>query len=279
MTVRALVLAGYGLNCDVETNHALLLAGAEAEVVHVNDLTGYKGHKPVKTLDQYDILAFVGGFSWGDDHGGGVVLAARLANHLGDQVREFVDQGGLAIGICNGFQVLVNLGLLPGLKGQTERSVALIANNCGNFQDRWVEMLAEPKSPCVFTRGLSRFDLPIRHGEGKFVATDETLARLEENGLVALRYGDGRGDRANGEFPQNPNGSKNDIAGICDQTGRIFGLMPHPEGFYRQSQHPLWTRLREEKTRKGEPFDSMAPAAGLKFFQNAVEAVKQEKAK
>jgi len=198
--VRALVLSGFGLNCDNETAHALNLAGAAASIVHISDLTGTAKRSPTETLDDYQILVFDGGFAWGDDHGAGVLLATRLGNHLNSQLRSFLDRGGLVLGICNGFQALVNLGLLPMLRGW-ERQVALIANDCGNFQDRWVELLAQENSPCLFTKGLGRVDMPVRHGEGKFVCDDETLQKLEDLGMVAVRYGDGKGKPAQGRRP------------------------------------------------------------------------------
>jgi phosphoribosylformylglycinamidine synthase len=276
MTVRALVLAGYGINCDIETAHALSLAGAEADRVHISQLTGTPSAPPTTRLDDYQIRVFDGGFSWGDDHGAGVLLATRLANHLGDQLREFLGRGGLVLGICNGFQALVNLGLLPMLDGQWRRDVALANNDCGNFQDRWVELAVERNSPCLFTRGLKHLPLPVRHGEGKLVAEPALLERLEALNLVALRYATPAGKPAGGRFPQNPNGSLNDIAGICDPTGRVFGLMPHPEGFYRLSQHPDWTLTREKARRQGRELDALAVGAGQAVFQNAVAAARGE---
>ena len=276
MTVRALVLAGYGLNCDFETAHALELAGAEARRVHISDLTGTAQARPTQNLEGFHILVFDGGFSWGDDHGAGVLLATRLGHHLGEQLRAFLGRGGLVIGICNGFQALVNLGLLPMLGGSRERSVALMANDCGNFQDRWVDLAVESGSRCLFTRGLTRLSLPVRHGEGKLVAEAPLLKRLESLSLVALRYATPAGKPAGGRFPANPNGSLNDIAGICDPSGRVFGLMPHPEGYYRQSQHPDWTLIREKARRQGRELDALAPGLGQMIFQNAVAAARGE---
>ena len=273
MSVNALVLAGFGLNCDFETAHVLKLAGAKAKRVHISDLTGTTKRKPKETLDKYQILVFGGGFAWADDHGAGVILATRLGNHIKAQLQDFLDKGGLVLGICNGFQALVNLGLLPMLGGKWERSVALAANDCGNFQDRWVDMVVEPDSPCLFTRGLIRLPLPVRHGEGKLVAEAKTLKQIEKKGMVALRYADCRGRPAGGKWPFNPNGSLNDIAGICDPTGRVFGLMPHPEGFYRVSQHPTWTQSRETARREGRELNPQSPGLGLAIFQNAVAAL------
>ncbi len=268
--VRAAVLCGYGLNCDWETAHALALAGAKPERVHISDLTGAPGYEPTTTLEGFDILVLVGGFSWGDDHGAGVLLAGRLRHHLRGQLEAFLKRGGLVIGICNGFQALVNLGLLPMLEGRWQRRVALMANDCGNFQDRWVRLVVEEGSRCVFTRGLSRLELPIRHGEGKFYTDPDTLARIESEGLVVLRYADENWEPAGGRWPANPNGSLNDIAGICDPTGRVLGLMPHPEAFWRASNHPHWTAHAAAAAAEGRPYDPYGPGPGLEIFRNAV---------
>ncbi len=270
MKPRALVLAGHGLNCDWETAHALNLAGAAAERVHISDLCGAPGLAPGRDLADYQILVFDGGFSWGDDHGAGLLLANHLRNHLGGRLKSFLERGGLVLGICNGFQALVNLGLLP-MIGGWQRQVALAANDCGNFSDRWVELMAEPHSPCLFTAGLEGLELPVRHGEGKLVCDQATLQALEEGKMVALRYAQA-GRPAGGRFPANPNGSLNDIAGICDPSGRVFGLMPHPEGFYRVSQHPDWTLWREKERRRGRELPALEAGKGLAIFSNAVAA-------
>ncbi|MFW6240435.1 MAG: phosphoribosylformylglycinamidine synthase subunit PurQ [Thermodesulfobacteriota bacterium] len=236
--VPALVPTGFGLNCDYETAYALELAGAAAKRVHINDLIS-----GAVSLSDFRILVFGGGFSWGDDHGAGVIQAVRMRTHLGDALLEFVAGGNLVLGICNGFQTLVNLGLLPGLDGDySARTVALTGNDCGNFRDQWVHLTANPDSPCVFTRGMDRMELPVRHGEGKFFAEKAALDRLEARGQVVLRYATPEGEAAQGRFPDNPNGAFRDIAGICDPTGRVFGLMPHPEAYHHWSQHPDWTR-------------------------------------
>lgn len=259
---RALVLTGYGLNCDYETQHVYQLAGAQADRVHINELIAGRVR-----LDEYQILALIGGFAWADDHGAGVILATKLRHHLGDAILEFVRAGRLVIGICNGFQALVNLGLLPGFKpGTFRREVALTYNDCGNFRDQWVHLRVE-ETPCVFTRGLTRIDLPVRHGEGKLVAAPEVLARLEENGQAVMRYALPDGSAARGAFPWNPNGSLLDIAGICDPTGRIFGLMPHPEAYNHFTNHPDWTR-RKWAAPGGEP--PSEDGEGVAIFRNAV---------
>jgi phosphoribosylformylglycinamidine synthase len=258
--VRALVLTGYGLNCDYETEHVFRLAGADARRVHLNDLIEGR----VRLAD-FQVLGLIGGFAWADDHGAGVILATKLRHHLGDAILEFVRAGNLVIGICNGFQALVNLGLLPGFaSGAFRREIALTYNDCGNFRDQWVHARVE-ETPCVFTRGLTRLDLPVRHAEGKLVASPETLARLEENRQVVMRYALPDGSPARGAFPWNPNGSLRDIAGICDPTGRVFGLMPHPEAYNHYTNHPDWTR---RVWAAGAP--EREEGEGVALFRNAV---------
>jgi phosphoribosylformylglycinamidine synthase len=264
LSPKALILYGYGLNCDYETAYALSQAGAAAARVHTTDLL-----ENPQILWDYHLLAIPGGFSWGDDHGAGVILALRLKLALGSILTEFIDSGRLVLGICNGFQVLVNLGLLPGLPGRLDaRLAALIPNDCGNFRDAWVHLKALP-SRCVFTQELDLLELPIRHGEGKFYAEGPVLAELADRGQVALKYVTPAGKAALGRFPYNPNGSLLDIAGICDATGRVLGLMPHPEAYVSTFQHPTWTRDKESWRRRGEPYPDQA-GAGLALFRNAV---------
>ncbi|QTA79444.1 CobB/CobQ-like glutamine amidotransferase domain-containing protein [Desulfonema limicola] len=266
--VNVLVLTGYGLNCDTETAYGFELAGAKTERIHINSLIDGS-----VSLDNFQILVFGGGFSWGDDHGAGVIQAVRLKNNIGDQLLSFVDKGNLVLGICNGFQTLVNLGLLPGFNGDyTTRSVALTFNDCGNFRDDWVYLKTDPESPCVFTRGLDQLELPIRHGEGKFYAEKPVIDRLIQNNQIPLRYALPDSSPAKGQFPWNPNGSIYDIAGICDTTGRIFGLMPHPEAFNHPANHPDWSRNKEAAKRKGEQINTgLTP--GIMMLKNAVDFI------
>lgn len=272
--VKALVLTGYGLNCDYETDYSLKLAGAESHRVHINELIKGEKHGPMVTLDHYHIMVFGGGFSWADDHGAGVLLASKLEFNIGEQIERFIRDGKLIIGICNGFQGLVNMGLLPGFENNyQERRVALISNDSGNFLNAWVSLKINPESPCVFTRGLSRIDLPVRHGEGKFYAPDEDIDRLFKHNQVVIQYANKKGDSADGQWPMNPNGSLKDIAGICDPTGRIFGLMPHPEAFNHYTNHPDWTRRKESQSRKGNEIER-EEGDGIQIFKNAVEYIK-----
>jgi phosphoribosylformylglycinamidine synthase subunit PurQ / glutaminase len=268
-TVKALVLTGYGLNCDNETAYSLELAGAQAHRAHINTLID----GDVK-LDDFQLLVFGGGFAWADDHGAGVIQAVRFKHNIGESLLDFIKQGNLVIGICNGFQTLVNLGLLPGFDNDYQtRSVALTYNDCGNFRDDWVHLKVNAKSPCVFTKDLDFFDLPVRHGEGKLCATDDIIKRLITNNQVVMHYTLANGDAANLAFPENPNGSIHDIAGICDPTGRVFGLMPHPEAFNHYTNHPAWTFKKSAAKRQGKDLmNEITP--GIRLFKNAVDYIR-----
>jgi phosphoribosylformylglycinamidine synthase len=245
---------GYGINTDLEMAYALELAGALAERVHLNDLIVGEAE-----LSNYEIFVIPGGFSFADDLGAGKVLAERLRVHLMDDLLHFIEEGKLVLGVCNGFQALIKLGLLPALERYGVQEATLTFNDSGHFEDRWVYLEHECDSVCVFTRGLERIYLPVRHAEGKFVPKDEgVLKRLNANGQVVLRYVDPEGRPAG--YPWNPNGSVDNIAGICDPTGRVFGLMPHPEAYLYRYHHPRWTR--EEVPQEGQ---------GLQIFRNAVE--------
>lgn len=253
MQPTALIIRTAGTNCDRELAHAFDLAGAATRTVHLNELIANP-----EALDSADLVGFPGGFSYGDDIAAGRIFANRLRQRLVEPLRAAVGRGVPMIGVCNGFQVLVKTGLLPFPEaGAAGRQDATLADNaCGRFIDRWVSVATEPESVCVWTRGLGEFQLPIAHGEGRFVpASDDVLRRLGEGRQIALRYA---GD--------NPNGSVGDIAGVCDPTGLVLGLMPHPERFTHPTNHPAWTR-------QGEGFLRSTPA-GLRFFQNAVEHVR-----
>ncbi|MFC1534909.1 phosphoribosylformylglycinamidine synthase subunit PurQ [Thermodesulfobacteriota bacterium] len=272
--VRALVLTGYGLNCDYETDYSLKTAGAESHRIHINELVIGKSKSSETMLSHYHILVLGGGFCWADDHGAGVILASKLKFNIGEQIYQFIEDGKLVIGICNGFQSLVNLGLLPGFESDyRERRIALIGNNSGNFIDRWVNLKINPESPCIFTKGVSHMELPVRHAEGNFFTSDSGIDLLFKNNQVVMQYTDEKGDIANRNWPDNPNGSLKDIAGICDPTGRIFGLMPHPEAFHDFTNHPEWTRKKELLKRKGKELESRE-GDGIIIFRNAVEYVR-----
>jgi phosphoribosylformylglycinamidine synthase len=266
--VRVLVLAGNGINCEMETAHACRLAGADhVDIVYIWDLASGKVN-----LDGYNLLCLPGGFLDGDDLGSARASTIRIHNtpiggaRLFDQFQQFVESGGLAIGICNGFQLMVKLGLLPAIDNAIgSQQVTLTWNDSGRFEDRWVHLAIDPESPCVFTRGMTTIALPVRHGEGKFVAPDnETREKLLSEHQVPLFYIDPKNGEATTTYPQNPNGSPNGIAGLTNSTGRLFGLMPHPEAFLHRTNHPNWTRLALPE--QGD---------GLAFFVNAVNFIHQ----
>jgi phosphoribosylformylglycinamidine synthase len=249
-TVKTLIVRAPGTNCDWETAFAFEQAGSAVELVHINQLISRE-----KKLSDYRIMVVPGGFTYGDDISGGKILANEIRLNLGDEMRKFVADGKLILGICNGLQVLVKAGILYGLKGESRHPLTLFSNDSGRFECRWVYLRANADSPCVFTRGIEKMYLPIAHGEGKLVT---------ESGLTnaAVYYTD-EGGNLDASYPSNPNGSTDNIAGICDSTGRVFALMPHPERFIRWTQHPRWTRDAPRET-----------GDGFRIFENAVEWAK-----
>lgn len=266
MKPQMLAVSGYGINCEEETAFAFEKAGAESKIIHVNDLI----EKP-QLLQKADILAFPGGFSYGDDTGSGNALANKIRNNLWNELLEFLDRGKLVIGICNGFQVIVNLGLLPGIeKKYGQRTVALGHNDSARYEDRWIELKGFSKK-CVFTKGIDSLRLPVAHGEGKFMASKTILEKLNANDQIVFRYTK-NGILANQQFPFNPNGALEDIAGICDSTGRVFGLMPHPERNIAFTQQDNWTFLKEKLKREGKTIPTESD--GMKIFRNAVDFFK-----
>ena len=262
--VRAILIVGYGLNCEAETRYALSLAGADVDLVHLGDLIAGR-----KSLDSYRLLVLIGGFAFGDHLSAGKVLANRLKFRLRDQLKAFIEREKLIIGICNGFQTITKVGLLPGFDGDYgTQHVTLTTNDSGVFRNAWIRLRAEERSRCVFTRGIDFLEVPIRHGEGKFCVRDRSvLDRLISEEQVAFRYADPETGEPTMAYPHNPNGSVHAIAGICDPTGRIFGMMPHPEAFTSPYNHPHWLRQKMEGKLSEE-------GAGLKIFRNAVEYLK-----
>ncbi len=252
---KALVLRAAGTNCDRETQFALEQAGFEADRIHVNRIL-----EAPELLDAYHFLVLPGGFSYGDDVAAGKILANQMLHRLAEPLNKFVEDGKLVLGICNGFQILIKSGLLPWGKvdpQEAHRDATLGWNDCGMFLDRWVHLSCD-SGKCVFLPKNKIISLPIAHGEGKFVPrNDDILNRLREGDQVALRYVD-----AAGQATDNPNGSVDDIAGICDPTGRVMGLMPHPERFVQETHHPQWTRKE------------ISCLDGRLFFQNAFEYLK-----
>jgi phosphoribosylformylglycinamidine synthase subunit PurQ / glutaminase len=251
-TPAVLVLRAPGANCDAETQFAFERAGGRADRAHVNRL-----RENPALLREYDVLAIPGGFTYGDDVAAGKILAAELTSFLGDTLREFRDREKLIIGICNGFQVLLKAGLL--IPPDEDGPLATLAHNAnGHFEDRWVHLRATP-GQCVWLKDCDRLELPVAHGEGNFVCRKGWILQgLDQAGQVVLRYADCAGQP--GGFPHNPNGSQGNVAGLCDTTGRVLGLMPHPERHVLPTQHPRWTR------------DGLkAEGDGLQLFRNAVE--------
>jgi phosphoribosylformylglycinamidine (FGAM) synthase-like amidotransferase family enzyme len=258
---RALVLTGNGTNCEREMAEACRLGGFAPVIAHLADLLD-----GTVRLDEFHLLNLPGGFLDGDDLGSARAQSIRLRHaavaggngRLADQFARFVERGRLVLGVCNGFQLMVKMGLLPGLDRREGQTATLTHNDSGRFEDRWVRVAADPGSPCIFTRGMDMIELPVRHGEGKFVVDSEVhLVEMDHRRLIALRYCDERG-RPTESYPANPNGSRGAVAGVCSPSGLLFGLMPHPEAFLNRVNHPRWTR--EDLPDEG---------AGVLFFRNA----------
>ena len=267
--VRSIVITGYGTNCEMEMAHACRLGGSEVvDIVHMSELMTGK-----KRLDDYHFLNLPGGFLDGDDLGAAKAAANRIqyavvasnGERLYDQFLRFIRAGKLILGVCNGFQLLVKLGFIPDLAGDLEhQEVTLTFNDSGRFEDRWVYLKVNPESPSVFTRGIRDVYLPVRHGEGKFIPKDgAVLAELKRRNLVTLQYADEACQTPMMEYPLNPNGSIDAVAGISDGTGRILGMMPHPEAYHHRTNHPRWTR--EQLPEEG---------MGVAFFRNAVQYIR-----
>lgn len=261
--VKVLVLTGLGLNCEVETAAAFRLVGASPELVPLLDLLDGSEER---SLADYQIVTFVGGFAFGDHLGAGSVFANKIRWRLYDQLVRFIHGAGLALGICNGFQTMVRLGMVPGFDGDYRTPRATLApNDRLGYWDTWVKLKADPESPCLWTHGIGEIELPTRHGEGKFLAeSDAVFDRLEQGHQIAVRYIDDNGSPTQ-EWPANPNGSRGAVAGICDPTGRLFGLMPHPDAYLYPFHHPRWTRRKVTGELPQE-------GAGLAIFRNGVDA-------
>ncbi len=253
------VLGGFGVNSQIETQFAFSLAGADARIIHLNDLLSSK-----ESISNFHCLVFPGGFSFGDDISSGKIYGNKFATSLFSETQSFLKEKKLVLGICNGFQSLVKMGLLPNISGGFTQEATIFSNASGKFEDRWVYLKANAKSKCIFTKGIGTLYLPVRHGEGQFIAKDDAvMQKLKSNGQISFQYVDANG-RLSG-YPWNPNGAQENIAGICDPTGRVFGLMPHPECHIFQEQHPRFYRGESGK-----------PMMGINIFENAVNYMKRE---
>ena len=254
MKAKVIVMSGYGVNSEMETKYAFEQSGAEAEIVHIND---------VKKLDDYQILVFPGGFAHGDDTGSGNAYANKMRNKLWDDVSKFVAQDKLVLGVCNGCQVLANLGLIPGLNGEYgERKIGMMHNVKARLECRWVDLKVTSEK-CIWTRDIDIIRCPVANGEGRFYMEDDVLAAVKDGDQIAFKY-----FPFDSGYPVNPSGSIEDIAAVCDPSGRIMGIMPHPErnlSFYNQDDWPL---LKEAARREGK--DLPEEGDGLKMFKNAV---------
>lgn len=263
-----LVMSGYGINCEQETSHAFGGAGAACKIVHINDLIAKK-----VDMNDFDIIVFPGGFSYGDDTGSGNAFANKLKNNLWDDLSSFINSDKLVLGICNGFQIMVSLGLfaLPE-SNYGIRNCALLANSQNRYECRWVRV-KHRDSRCVFTQDIDKTHIPVAHGEGKFYCGSQTLDALWKNRQVVFTYCDEIGEEAKG-FPENPNGSLANVAGICDRSGRIMGMMPHPERGLYSFNEPEFQWKKEIARRNGLLVRELIES-NFMIFKNAVDFVKK----
>lgn len=262
MKPKVLIFSGYGLNCEEETAFAFSLAGGAPQIVHINDLI----ERPASLLE-FQIIAFPGGFAYGDDTGAGNAFANKIRNSLFEELQAFIQREKLVIGICNGFQILSNLGVLPAFDGVAgKREAALVTNDKARYSVRFVDL--EVTNHSVWLKGIQSFISPIAHGEGKFYVAPDALKQLQKKQMIALRYVQGEAC-AYQELSANPNGSIDDIAGITDESGRILGLMPHPERAMFFTQTPDWPVQKDRLMRSGKTLPAEGP--GLQLFKNAVQ--------
>ena len=256
--VRVMILKAPGINCDEEMHKAFRLAGAETQEVLITSLI-----RDSSVIDSYDALGVPGGFCYGDDLGAGKILANQLRYKMYDRLHEFVDSGKPVIGVCNGFQILVKAGILPGITDSQDATLTF--NDSGKFECRWIRVKNVNRGSCLWSRNLDTLELPVAHGEGKFVPRDRSvLKQLQDNNQIVFKYVDGQGSKSG--YPHNPNGSVADIAGICNKKGNVLGMMPHPERYLSSYNHPRWTRLKMPEE-----------GLGLKIYRNAVEYAEEHK--
>ena len=269
--VKSLIITGFGINCEIETGAAYKNAGAEVTIIHFNELMN-----GTYNLHNFDILNFPGGFSFGDDIASGKVMSNKVkfkkmknGRTFIEEIEQFLKEGKFILGICNGFQILVQLGLLPNLKSDFEPEVSLERNNSGKYEDRWVTCKVNPNVKTPFLKGIDMLPLPVRHGEGRLIIKDVAVRNeITEKNMIALQYTDQNGKPTN-EYPLNPNGSEFSAAGLTDITGQVFGLMPHPEAFLSIYNHPDWATM---KRRNDNPEELIT---GQAVFNNIVNYIKQ----
>lgn len=272
MSAKSLVLTGYGINSEEETSFAFEAAGFQSTIRHINDLADNPGE-----LNDVQVLCIPGGFSYGDDTGSGNAFAQKMRLTVWEHLKKFVERDTLTLGICNGCQIVANLGLAPAIdKKYGERFVAVTHNLTARYQCRWVDVAVQDTNSPWLAKG-AKFHIPVAHGEGRFMMADETLKTLKDMKQIALRFIKPDGAAAGGEFPFNPNGALDDIAGITDPTGRVLALMPHPERGMFTWQRDDYAHLKDKAQREGKPLPESAD--GLQIFQNAAEyfGVKAEK--
>jgi phosphoribosylformylglycinamidine synthase subunit PurQ / glutaminase len=258
---KALIMSGYGINSEMETKGALARAGMDADIVHINDLIAGE-----RSMADYRLLVFPGGFSYGDDTGAGNAYANRVRNNLWDELQEFIDGDNLVLGICNGFQILANLGLVPAFDKTYAREIALMPNRGGRLECRFVTL--KPANENLWTTGIERVYCPVSHGEGNFSCSKETLKKIKDKKMVAFTYCREDLSPAAGEYPYNPNGSVEDIAGITSANGRVLGLMPHPERAMEFTNLYDWPLLKEQARREGRALP--AESLNMQLFRNIV---------
>jgi phosphoribosylformylglycinamidine synthase len=270
--VRSLVVTGFGINCEEEMAAAYKLAGAEAKICHLNDVFAGK-----ISIQDFDVLNFPGGFAFGDDLGSGKVLSNKMkfkkmsdGTQFMDEIKRFLNDGKFILGVCNGFQFLVKMGLLPDVSTKWQQEVTLTRNNSAKFEDRWVYCKVNPKSKTPFLNGIDILPVPVRHGEGKLIIKDEEVENaIVKKGLNCLSYCDVDGNITD-KYPLNPNGAELNCAGLTNATGQVFGLMPHPEAFLSLYNHPNWGQMKRKNPDISEDGD------GLKIFKNIVEYINNE---
>ena len=259
---RALIMSGYGINSEMETQEALRRAGMDSEIVHINDLIAGR-----ERLSDYRLLVFPGGFSYGDDTGAGNAYANRVKNNLWDDLMEFLDGDNLVLGICNGFQILANLGLVPAFDKKYSRDIALVPNRIGRLECRFVTL--KPAAENIWTHGIVKLYCPVSHGEGNLSCSPETLQRIKRQRQVAFTYCREDLSPAGGEYPYNPNGSVEDIAGITSADGKVLGMMPHPERAMEFTNLYNWPLVKEQLRRSGERPDP--ESLNMRIFHNVVD--------